>query len=121
MKNVLLTLAIFASTSAWAVDYPKEMIGKWINLTNNQKDACQNPQLVVEKNRRYDEVDVVCVPAKIATQKVSNTIIKYVATEKCEREDSKWTQTSTFEPGGLMLVTEKRKQDETLLRLKFCQ
>jgi hypothetical protein len=121
MKIVILGIVFFAASNAWAVDYPKEMIGKWINSTNNQKVACRNPQLVIEINSRYDEFDVACVPTQITIQKVSSTITKYVAIEKCEREDSKWTQTTTFVPGGLMLVTEKRKLDETLLKLKYCQ
>lgn len=121
MKILATSLMLLMTSGAWAVDYPTNLQGKWVALENNQKNACENPQIVVEKNQRYDEVDVMCRPIKVTAQKISNTITNYVVSERCAREDSKWVQTTTFELGGLMLVTEKRKQDTMSFRLKFCQ
>ena len=121
MRIAIVSLVLMVASNSWALDYPKEAQGAWISIDNNQKNACENPQLVIEQKQRYDEVDVMCKPSKVTAKKVSNTITNYIVIERCEREDSKWVQTSTFEPGGLMLLTEKRKQDTTVTRLKLCR
>ena len=123
MKTVFLVGILAISANTWAAEYPNDMLGNWIDLKNNQQNACQNPQLVVEKKLRYNEFDVECVPTSIKAQKVSDTITKYIANEQCQREDSKWQQTTIFSPGGLMLVTEKRDgiPEDNVLRLKKCQ
>ena len=108
-------------TSAFSAEYPKEVQGKWIALENNQKNACENPQIVVDKKERYDEIDAMCIPAKVAVKKISNSITNFVVAEICGREGFEWKQTTTFEPGALMLVTEKRNQNTVVLRLKSCK
>jgi len=94
MKTVFLVGILAISANTWAAEYPNDMLGNWIDLKNNQQNACQNPQLVVEKKLRYNEFDVECVPTSIKAQKVSDTITKYIANEQCQREDSKWQQTT---------------------------
>lgn len=84
--------------------------------------ALKNGETYTVKRQRNvrDEASGLSTTVEVS-KKVSNEITRYVVNENCQREDSKWSQTSIFEPGGLMLLTEKRKQDETILRLKYCR
>lgn len=101
--------------------YPRELWGRYIDLQNNSKNACQNPQVTIEKTQRFNDVDAACVPVKVSRQKISATLENITIQEKCGREDAHWTQTSVFQSGGLLLITEKSKyQGETILRLKPC-
>lgn len=120
MRKMSVVFALLASSAAFAADYSAELIGKYVDLQNNNKNACQDPQLVIEKSMRYNDVGAACVATKITVQKVSADLTNYVVNEKCEREDAKWTQVSTYQPGGLMLVTEKAKGRDSMLRLKRC-
>ena len=102
--------------SCFSAEYPGNLVGKYIYAQNTQKNACQTPQIVIEKKTRYNDVDASCSPVK-----VSPLGGKIVITEKCGREDSQWDQTSTFELGGTLTVTEKSTyQGQSTMRLQVC-
>jgi len=121
VKKIIVLAAVVSMSSAFSVEYPKELLGRFVDLQNNAKNACENPQVVIEKTSRFNDVDAMCKPTKVSRKKISSTLEDITVVEKCEREDSKWSQTAVFQSGGLMLVTEKSKyQGETILRLKPC-
>jgi hypothetical protein len=104
------------SVNGLAVDYPDNLIGKYVHAQNAQKNACQNPQIVIEKKARYNDVDASCSPVKIAS-----TGGKIVIHEKCGREDAQWDQTASFEPGATLTITEQsRYQGQSTMRLRAC-
>jgi len=88
MKTVFLVGILAISANTWAAEYPNDMLGNWIDLKNNQQNACQNPQLVVEKKLRYNEFDVECVPTSIKAQKYQtrspNTLLTNSAKERTQ-------------------------------------
>lgn len=98
-------------------DYPPDLLGKYVVSSNSDPKACDNPSVTIEARQRFNDVDAGCQIVKI------NLIEgKYAADEKCGREDSKWTQKSTFELGGSQLrIKENSKyQGASLLTLRKC-
>ena len=116
MRWAFIAILTGLSCAAAAAEYPEPLIGKYVASDATDKTACDPPQIVIEKTARANEVDASCVPVQVKTEAG-----KFVISEKCGREDAKWTQTTTFELGAGLSVTEKSKyQGETKLRLKAC-
>lgn len=121
MKKIIVLVAVASMSSAFSVEYPKELLGRFVDLQNTAKNACENPQVVIEKTSRFNDEDASCIPTKVSRKKISSTLEDVIVVEKCEREDSRWSQTAVFQSGGLMLITQRSKyQGETILRLKPC-
>lgn len=116
MRLAFVAILMGVSSCATAAEYPEPLIGKYVSSDAKDKNACQNPQIVIEKTARYNDVDASCAAARVTSEPN-----KFQISENCGREDAKWTQTTTFELGAGLNITEKSKyQGETKLRLRSC-
>lgn len=99
MNKTFLLIGLLVSLPGFAANYPDALRGKYVENSNNDSRACENPDVTIEKDLRFNFAYAECRPVKI-----SGTQDKYVIEEKCEREDAQWQQRSTFVPNGAKLA-----------------
>lgn len=116
LKTSAVVIMFSASALILAADYPSALVGAYVGAENMDKNACNNPLVVVQKNARYNIEDAEC-----RATKVSSNGSQHVITEKCGREGSAWTQTTTFDLGAVISFTEQSKyQGKSTLKLRSC-
>ena len=99
MNKISLLTSLLVALPSFAANYPDALRGNYVENSNADSRACDNPYLTVENDLRYNFAYAECRPVKI-----SGTPEKYVIDEKCEREDAHWQQRSTFEANGAKLA-----------------
>ncbi|MBK8073954.1 MAG: hypothetical protein IPK34_18835 [Ramlibacter sp.] len=58
--HTVSALLLAAAGTAFAADYPPQLVGTYVYGKAATAEACKNPGIVIEKQARYNEVDASC-------------------------------------------------------------
>jgi hypothetical protein len=109
LKILMLATGLGISVSALALDYPPILRGSYVY----QGAECQNPALVIEQSRRFNDTDAECRLKTLTTVGAA----RFAAVEQCSREGRNWSQSSVF---ALEQSTLRLKEGDDQMQFMQC-